>query len=382
MTDSNIQSKNHRAARNLMVACGLLFFAFSFVYLYVLQQHVLEALHFYLSDGKTQYTPFWVAFILSVVLSLLQWGVNALLGLKGAVRTLSYFPSFLLLGVLTDVDYSVYQTGIHTYWMWLLPVLLLVFVLTAFVLRRVFRFWLDKPMDIGLSTCSNLTIFLVFCFMTTGIGNTNIHFHHALAVESAMRGHDYELVRKIGAKVVDPNRSLTALRAYAMSKEGTMGEYLFQYPQLYQAEGLLLDADDQNNLRMTVDSLYTYLGERPRKGERALPFFRRLCDEETGNHTTLEYYLSALLLDKHLSQFVEAFNELYIVRDSIPRHYKEALFLYEKQHPSDEPLVKDEAMEQRWQDYEAMKQEYAHEKHIGNRLRKKFSDTYWWYWAF
>lgn len=380
MGSDNIQLKYQRTARNLSIACGLLFFAFSFVYLYVFQKNVLEALHFSLSGGKTQFAPFWMSFVLTVLLLLLRWGTNFFLGLKGGIRELTYFPSFLMLGVLTDVDESVYMEGFSPVWNWLLPLVLFSFIGLALILRNLFRFWMDEKSSIDTLIISNLTLFLLLCFMTLGIGNTNIHFHHGLAIEKALRVEDYVEARKVGQKIVDPTRSLTALRAYAMSKEGTLGEYLFQYPQLYKAEGLLLDLSDKKNLRMTPDSLYTYLGASPNKNERALPFFQRLCTEEVGNYTTLDYYFSALLLEKQLGKFVKAFHELYTITDSIPRYYKEALFLYDKMHSSEEKYIQDEAMEQRWQAYDALKNESGEEYFRVNRLRRNFGDTYWWYY--
>ena len=104
------------AARILTVASGLLFASFSFVYLYFFQRDVIGALHFSLSHGKTHYSPLAGALIITLVLLLLRWGVNSLLGLKGPVRALAYFPSFLLLGVLTDVDGSLFMEEVskHT----------------------------------------------------------------------------------------------------------------------------------------------------------------------------------------------------------------------------------------------------------------------------
>ncbi|MBQ8520894.1 MAG: hypothetical protein IJ456_05875 [Bacteroides sp.] len=382
MANANNPSNYKRTAHILTGACGILFFAFSFVWLYVFQRDVMEALHFSLSDGKTEFTPFWCAFVLTVVLLLLRWGVNALLGLKGVVRALSYFPSFLLLGVMTDVDYSVYQSGIADRWMWLLPLALAGYALLVFVLRRILGWWLDIEVQSGTLVNCNLFIFLMLTLMTVGIGNTNIHFHHELAVESALRRGQPEEVRRIGAKVVDPSRLLTSLRCYALSKEGKLGEYLFQTPQLYGAEGLLPDATQEHTLRMTVDSLYTYLGGQPWRGEKAVSFFRRLCNDETGNHTTLEYYLSALLLDKQLPAFVEAWHSLYEAEDSLPHRYKEALFLYEKMHPSVTPTVIDEAMNEQWHAYDSLKHELSGTSGEGNYMRRKFGDTYWWYYQY
>lgn len=65
-------------------------------------------------------------------------GVNALLKLRNEIQTLSYFPSCLLLGVLTDVGRDVYTSQYHTSWGWLLPLLLVLYAGLAFLLRR---FW-------------------------------------------------------------------------------------------------------------------------------------------------------------------------------------------------------------------------------------------------
>lgn len=95
---SNNSLSYKRAARILTVACGLLFSIFSIVYLFVLQKDVVGALHYSLSQGKTHYSPLVGAIIITVVLLVFRWGINGLMGLKGPVRTLSYFPSCLLLG--------------------------------------------------------------------------------------------------------------------------------------------------------------------------------------------------------------------------------------------------------------------------------------------
>lgn len=90
----------------------------------MLQKDVVGALHYSLSQGKTHYSPLVGAIIITVVLLVFRWGINGLMGLKGPVRTLSYFPSCLLLGVLTDVDRTIFHGGnIGDKWFWLLPLL-------------------------------------------------------------------------------------------------------------------------------------------------------------------------------------------------------------------------------------------------------------------
>ena len=215
--------------------------------------------------------------------------------------------------------------------------------------------------------------------MTVSVGNTDIHFHHELAVEASLKQGDFVKARQVGRKMMHPSRSLTALRMYTLSKDEAMGEELFQFPQLYGAEGLLLDAESGNRFRLTADSLSVYLGNAPLPGEKAVDYFGRICREESGSHVALDYYLSALLLERRLEKFVAEFDALYEAGDSIPRYYKEALFLHDKLHPSKTKKVESEELEQKWKAYEERQLELAGTVGEGNYMRRKFGDTYWWY---
>ena len=383
MNNEKENKNRRRTARIIAVASGLLFSAFSFTYLSVFQKDVMEALHYSLAQGKTVYAPWMSAVLITVVLLVLRWAVNALVGLKGPLKALSYFPSCLLLGVLTDVGHNVYHGGgISDTWGWMLPLCLVLYGVLGWLLARAARLWLNQEMPDIWVVNSNFMTLLILCFMTIGIGNTNVHFHHELQVEEALRKQDYGRALQVAEKTMDPSRNLTALRAYAMSRQGTMGEDLFRYPQLYGAAGLLMGTSDEKALRLNADSLSVYLGAKPALGEPALTFFRRICEEESGNYTTLDYYLSALLLEKKLDEFVRAFDELYTVRDSIPYYYRQALFLDSKMHPSAVTDSADVALEELWGKYQQKQQELSGQRGEANYMRREFGDTYWWYYQY
>ena len=319
---SNTNLSYKRAVRILTGACGLLFSAFSFIYLYLFQNDVLGALHYSLSQGKTHYSPLAGAVIITLVLLIFRWGINGLLGLKGPVRSLSYFPSCLLLGVLTDVDYSLYHGGnFADKWLWLLPLLLIIYVGVVFALRRIRRHWLDHEGSVVGQINSNLAILLALCLMTACIGNSDINFHHELAIESAIRKKDYNAARRVGYESLEPSRTLTVLRTYALSREGTMGDHLFEYPQHYGSDGLLFASFSQETLRMNADSLYNYLGAKPRATESTTDFLARICRDEVGKHTALDYYLNALLLDKKLDRFASVVEDNFFEQDTLPRRF-------------------------------------------------------------
>lgn len=383
MSKDNSNINRRRTARIIAVASGLLFSTFSLVYLSVFQKDVLEALHFSLAQGKTVYAPWISAILVTVVLLILRWAINGIVGLKGPMKALSFFPSCLLLGVLTDVGHNVYHGGgIPSVWAWLLPLLLVLYVGIGWLLARVTRLYLNPEMPGGYVVNSNLLILLMLCFMTVGIGNDNIHFHHELQVEEALRKYDYERALEVGEKSMDPSLNLTALRAYAMSRQGTMGEKLFRYPQLYGADGLLMGTDDEKALRLNADSLYVYLGAKPALGESSMSFFERICHEESGNYTTMDYYLSALLLEKKLDKFMVALNELYTIEDTLPRFFREAYYLYNKMYPGKFQPIEDEELDDCWAKYVEKQKELSGQTGEGNWMRREYGDTYWWYYQY
>lgn len=371
-----------KAARMTTVVCGFLFSIFSFVYLYVFQRDVLEALHFSLAHGKTHFAPMGSAIVITVILLLLRWGVNSLLGLKGYIRSLSYLPSFLVLCALTDVGRTVHMSAYHTVWSWLLPVLILIFVVFAYWLRGVFRNQLNvEGSRLGLLNY-NLLIFFIQCLMTVLVGNTNRVFHHELEVERHLRDREYGEALNVGRLSLESTRTLTALRAMAMAHNKSMGEKLFEYPQYYGAEGLFFAGDSTSVLRYTNDSVYDLLGGKPYVGEKTLDYLSELCYTGRGKYIALDYYLAGLLLDKQVNTLAQTIDDFYEVEDSLPRYYREAMAIYRAQHVDSVFVQTDSVMQEQYIRYKTRQKEFDSSVEERNYMKREFGDTYWWYYDY
>ena len=370
-----------KAARIQAVVCGFLFSVFSFVYLYVFQRDVLEALHFSLAHGKTHFVPLASAFIITFILILLRWGVNSLLKLKGNIRAISYFPSFLILGALTDAGKDVYVYHPSS-WGWLLPLVLVAYVLIAYWLRQIFKKRLNNEGSPVTLMNSNLLIMVAFSLMTTMIGNTNRDFHHELEAERYLRSRQYIEALKVGEKSLKVTRTMTVLRSIAMSHAGVLGEELFAYPQYYRSDGLFFANDSAQTLRYTNDSIYYLLGVRPYTGEDRMEFLRNICYKGTGKYTALDYYLSALLLEKQIDTFGKALADFYETEDTLPRYYQEAILVYRESHPDCQFAVNDSTLIKRYDDYHKRKADFSSPIEEQNRMRREFGDTYWWYFDY
>lgn len=371
-----------KAARIQAVVCGFLFSVFSFVYLYVFQRDVLEALHFSLAHGKTHFVPLASAFIITFILILLRWGVNSLLKLKGNIRAISYFPSFLILGALTDAGKDVYVYNHPSSWGWLLPLVLVAYALIAYWLRQIFKKRLNNEGSPVALMNSNLLIMVAFSLMTAMIGNTNRDFHHELEAERYLRSHQYIEALKVGEKSLKVTRTMTVLRSIAMSHAGVLGEELFAYPQYYRSDGLFFANDSAQTLRYTNDSIYYLLGVRPYTGEDRMEFLRNICYKGTGKYTALDYYLSALLLEKQIDTFGKALADFYETEDTLPRYYQEAILVYRESHPDCQFAVNDSTLIKRYDDYHKRKADFSSPIEEQNRMRREFGDTYWWYFDY
>lgn len=375
---------DRRTARLSNMVCSLLFIVFSLVYLGIFQKDVLEALHYSLAHGKTYFSILPTACVITAVLEMLKWGVNWFMGLKGRARVFAYIPSFLGLVALTDVDRELYKGDYSSVWWWLMPLLTVVFVLTVRTVNHKevnSRRYSIEPDGIYLW---NIFMMTLLCLATLIMGNTSRAFHNELRMEHLMlKGRNAEAL-KVAEKSLKTTRTLTALRNLSMSKEKILGESLFRYPQHYGADGLLFSNDSCETLRYTNDSIYDFVGGRPKDWENSQTFLKRICYDDTGTNRAVDYYFAALLLNKDLNEFSVAMNDFVMKGDSVQRYLKEAAVLYKSINTEWKSIIDvDSAVYKRFNDYNILKNKvYETETERENRLRTEFGDTYWWYYDY
>ena len=78
----------------MRVMCAVVFFVFTFCYLYFYQADVLAMAQHVLSGGKTRYNSLIGAVLITLVLYLLQLLVFAVTRLYKRAHALTYFPSY------------------------------------------------------------------------------------------------------------------------------------------------------------------------------------------------------------------------------------------------------------------------------------------------
>lgn len=376
---------NKSAARLINWTCSLLFIIFSMVYLVVFQKDLIESLHFSTAKTYNEFKIIPAAIIVTVILMILEWGLNLLLRLRGRVHALAYLPSFLGLVTMTGFGRDVYTGGFNYVWWWLMPLLTAVFVLLVVIARRFLKVTRDWPDTLSLINC-NLSLMLVMCIVTLCLGNSDKSFHNELRMESLMVKHQNEEVLKVAEKSLKTTRTMSALRVMAMVKEGSLGNRLFEYPQYFKSEGLFFDSDSLKTLRYTNDSVYALIGDKPIGGERMLPFLKRVYDEKKDSCCNIRmYYGAALLLEKDLDELSLVLENQINDGDTLQRYFVEASIMYKDKNRSwkFKSTDNDSLYYEKYEKYKSMqKEEYKSKDEERNLMRLEFGDTFWWYYDY
>lgn len=364
--------------------CTLLFLVFWFCYLYYVQSSLLSVAQHVFSGGKTTYSPFWGAVIICALLWLLQIGVNRIMRLQSLCFALSFFPSCLILAMITDINPAIFVHFSIGAWAWIFPLLILLFLGVASVLKHLRMPEDFKGAGIFFSLLlPNIIMTVLFCLFIGATGNTTDTLQYRYRVEKALAEKNPDEALKVGAKSLASSRELNCLRAYALSLKGELGEKLFTYPQYYGADGLVLMPADTLGLTFSPREVYHYLGVAPSVGnESVMTYLIRVVKHKRMKAPAKDYYLCALLLNKKLVEFADALPLYYKLDEHLPVHYKEALILYSRITPHPAYVFHDSVEDAAYEDMQQLGASYKYYSVRKNYLRREFGATYWFYFKY
>lgn len=159
---------------------------------------------------------------------------------------------------------------------------------------------------------------------------------------------------------------------------------MFDYPQYYGTKGLLDVCDSLGHYRLGSKDICTSLGFGC--GESVKTFDRYIelaVKADTLYRQPLgDYYLCYLLLKKDLVTFERVLGNYYILDDSLPKAYKEALLINYDTSSDSIPHYADSVFLSGLREYRLMKDELSDKRERINRTRRQFGKTYWWYYDY
>lgn len=366
--------------------CAVAFILFSLVYLYYYQTDILAAAQHIASGGRTHYEPVLGTVLIILVLKLLQNGIQAIVRLRRIFFALTYFPSFLILTLITDIPSGSVQEIDFGAWKVVLPLALIVWGILVYFARQyqTVEFGARGGGLLSQVLGINVTLFLAMMLMTCLIGNHNRLFHQRLHVENLISRHEYRDAQVAAENYNSKDETILMLRACALAQQRLIGDELFKTPMngvksvIPSSNGtytVILPSDKLlNSYKRNADwQLCEMLVRKDLKGFfDNLVFFYNLGDPVAQTDSVGK----VASVSKNVKKQNAYKDSLLSIRfQKLPTHYQEAIVLYNYLYPRS-PFIKPSYINKNIQQEFNKFQETTPEDR-----RKHFRGTYWMFYA-
>ncbi len=375
-------NKPQSAGGALRVVLALCFMAFSFCYIYILQPDLLAYMQHVLSKGSTAYNRLIGSLIVLALVFIIHAAVASASRLPAKLYSLTFIPSAVFLGVLTDliVEYSAAKLAAYLL-LSLLSVILCVRPGNAKAGRRGGH----EPGTVFI--CNALTLSAIM--VALGLcGNSNDEMHFELKMQRLLNEGKYAEAAGTGGKSLTASGRMTRLRAYALSRQGLLGEKMFEYPVVSDRCGLLFPRADSAYMIFHPDNLYRYIGafpERTSSPYRFLHLVSTRADVLASHPQIKDYLLITALMRKEIDLFADEIRRFYDFSSpglALPKHYSEALVLYSHLRTKPAVTYNDTITETNYKDFIELGKKYTDKGVRKNVLRRQYGDTYWWFFYY
>lgn len=368
----------------MRTVCAVAFIIFSFCFLYFRQADVLCLAQHVLSGGQTVYSPVWGAVLITFALFLLHRGVNSYFRINRRFHWLTYLPPMLLLTIITDISPDIDKRFSFGSWLWVAPLVLIVWTVSVYALKSIQNYEADINSRGVLSRLTWVNLFaLGIMFMATGfISAGNDVFHYRAKVETLMVDGRYDEATMVGIKSMRTDTSLTMLRCYALARESRMADEMFHYPVACNSSALLPLGNSSRMVLYPVDSLYSFLGARPRPDMGTSHYLRALLASGYHNKAISDYILCGMLVDRNIDAFVHELPKHYAINDSLPVHYREALIMYTHMRSRPVLIYKNQVMDTDFDDFKSFEDSITDPKARMLAVHEQYFGTYWWYYDY
>lgn len=378
------RNRGAQGATAMKVACALAFVCFSFVFLRFEKACLLQATQHVLSGGQTTYNPTIGALVITLLLWLVQMGAYALTRLERRFHAITFFPSMLLLTIMTSVSPAIDPDSKADVWLWLGPLLIVLWYGLARLLRNLQTYeprWGDR----GVLSRVMWVNLVVMAFMAMAVGLVSAAsdvLTYRLEAEVRLARGDTEGALRVGERSLVADSSLTMIRCYALAREGRLGEKLFTYPVGGTSEDMVPVKGGTRLLYYPADSIYRFLGAIPRDGMSVGQYLSSITRHGQATEAVGDYVLCACLIDRDLDAFVAHLPNYYPVNDSLPRHYKEALTLYNHLRANPAIIYKNSVLETDFADLQRLEAESKTDEERRLKVFDQYRGSYWWYYEY
>lgn len=368
----------------MKAVCTILFAVFTFSYLYWYQADILAVAQHALSGGMTHYNRTVGAILITLILLLIQAAIYYTTRLSRFVYALTFFPSLLILTVLTDVSPDIDQRFGFGGWLIAIPLLLGMFVGIIWLARQLRAL---EQEHIATGVFSRLVwvnvLLLSLQFVFVGMfSNTDNVFHYRMHMERCMEEGRLPEALATGRKSLATDSSLTMLRIYALSQAGQLGDRLFEYPIDGDSRVLMPNGRGVKMMMYPQAKFYRHLGVYVKGSLQPIGKLEFMQKHHLDTKASGDYLLCGYLLDRNIEGFVDNLARYYDLKAPLPKHYREALILNNHLHSSRRIVYRNDVMEADFQDYQELIRNSRNRQEKESSLRDTYGKTYWFYYQY
>lgn len=369
--------------------CAIIFGTFTYLYTYHYQTSTLAYIQHVYSGGVTVYRPFISTVIILVIGFVLQFCMFAIARLRGASHALTYLPSMLFLALLTSA-YDDGHGGIERgWWVWTTPVLLGLYYCGI----RIVKQWINAPKAKKRFLASNelmvnLMTMIIMMLVVLSLGNGDELFHRQVRAERMLlQGRYSELAEEVEKPCNRTNKTLTLYRFIAMSHEGTLTDKAFSQPVEGGTASLTL-LQGVHPLVCTKDSLKRFMPFVVKGNVKSVSRYIRAFQnggKSAVSPKSFDYLLCSLLAERDIDSFARTLASHVNVNDSnacdtLPRHYKEALVLYQHMRSNPVTSYQDRVLEADYQDMRTILHDCLTPEQQRFEINRNYANSYWSYY--
>ena len=369
----------------IRVMCATVFLLFSFSWLFFFQSDQLAMTQHVLSGGLTHYNSILGTLIIIAVLMLLQLLVFRVFKLTKRSHALTYVPSMMLLGLISEASRQIQSGGGLSVWIFVLPVLVL---LGWGGLSWVARFAQEVESDRDYSLFSrpmwiNALLMALQIICVAWVGNTNAVYHYRMQTETLLADGNYHKALEVGKHSLESDANLLMLRMYALARENALGEKLFEYPITADVEQILPTSGRTRMHFCSEDSLWRFLGGRPAEAMTPLHFLDLLERRDSVvPRQVVDYKLCGLLIDRQIDRFAQEIGKYYELDDRLPKHYREALVLYTHSRSNPVVVYHHAVADEDWRNLLELERRYPNPTERKGWVEDQYHGTYWYYYRY
>ena len=369
----------------IRVMCAIVFFLFSFSWLFFFQADQLAMTQHVLSSGLTRYNPLIGALVITGLLMILQKGVNYFVRLEKRSHALTYVPSMMLLALVSEVSQQIESGDGVSLWIWVLPVLvLLVWGAVVWVARLAQEVEQDRNFTLfSRPMWINALMMALQIICVAWVGNTNAVYHYRMQTETLLADGKYQKALEVGKRSLESDANLLMLRMYALARENALGEKLFEYPITANVEQMLPTSGRTRMYFCPEDSLYRFLGGRPAEAMTPMHFLDLLERRDSVvSRQVADYKLCGLLIDRQIDRFASEIGKYYSLDDRLPKHYREALVLYTHSRSNPVVVYHHAVTDEDWRNLQELERRFPDATERKGRVEDEYHETYWYYYKY